>query len=65
MPRLVPIRLAAACALALALLLSSTALAFAKGPVADLRVVGSGGKVRLHVSLFDQSGDVPQIHPIL
>lgn len=45
MPRLVPIRLAAACALALAVVLSSAAMAVAKGPVADLRVVGSGGKV--------------------
>ncbi len=45
MPRLVPIRLAAACALALSLVLFSAAPALAKGPVADLRVVGSGGKV--------------------
>jgi hypothetical protein len=45
MPRLVPIRLAAACALALAIVLSSVAVAAAKGPVAELRVVGSGGKV--------------------
>ncbi|HEY0391228.1 MAG TPA: hypothetical protein VGC63_05920 [Solirubrobacterales bacterium] len=45
MPRLVPFRLAAACALALLLLLSPTALATAKAPRVDLRVVGSGGKV--------------------
>jgi hypothetical protein len=45
MPRLVPIRLAAACALALAIILSSVAVAAAKGPVAELRVVGSGGKI--------------------
>jgi len=45
MPRLVPFRLAAACALATALVLSSVAAAVAKGPVAELRVVGSGGKV--------------------
>ncbi len=57
MPRLIPIRLAAACALALALVLSSTALAFAKGPVADLRVVGSGGKV-LAESSFGAGGDI-------
>jgi Domain of unknown function (DUF4430) len=45
MPRLVPFRLAAACALALMLTLSLVATATAKGPVADLRVVGKGGKV--------------------
>jgi hypothetical protein len=45
MPRLIPSRLAAACALAFVLLLSTAALAAAKGPVADLRVVGGGGKV--------------------
>lgn len=57
MPRLVPIRLAAACALALTLVLSSTALAFAKGPVADLRVIGSGGKVLAERS-FGVGGEV-------
>jgi hypothetical protein len=45
MPRLVPFRLAAACALALLLLLCTAALATAKGTRVDLRVVGSGGKV--------------------
>jgi hypothetical protein len=45
MPRLVPIRLAAACALALASLLSFAAIAAAKGPVVDLRVVGTAGKL--------------------
>jgi len=45
MPRLIPIRLAAVCALALALSLSITAGAVAKGFSADLRVVGSGGKI--------------------
>jgi hypothetical protein len=45
MPRLIPIRLAAACALALVLSLSSSASTFAKGFTADLRVVGSGGKL--------------------
>jgi hypothetical protein len=45
MPRLIPLRLAAACALAFVLMLSTAALAPAKGPVADLRVIGSGGKV--------------------
>jgi hypothetical protein len=45
MPRLVPSRLAAACALALLLALSSAATAAAKGPIVDLRVVGAAGKV--------------------
>jgi hypothetical protein len=45
MPRLIPFRLVAACALAFILVLSTAALAVAKGPVADLRVVGGGGKV--------------------
>jgi hypothetical protein len=45
MPRLVPIRLAAACALALTSMLLLAAAAVAKGPVAELRVVGKGGKV--------------------
>lgn len=45
MPRLVPYRLAAACALALLLTLSLAAGVAAKGPIAELRVVGKGGKV--------------------
>lgn len=45
MPRLIPFRLAAACALALSLTLVFTAVAAAKGLTADLRVVGSGSKV--------------------
>jgi hypothetical protein len=45
MPRLIPFRLAAACALALILSLSIAATAIAKGPLADLRVIGGGGKV--------------------
>lgn len=45
MPRLIPFRLVAACALALILVLSTAALAAAKGPPASLRVVGGGGKV--------------------
>ncbi len=45
MPRLVPTRLAAVCALALMLLLATAALAVAKAPRVELRVVGSGGKV--------------------
>jgi hypothetical protein len=45
MPRLFSFRLVAACALAFILVLSTAALAAAKGPLADLRVIGSGGKV--------------------
>ncbi|MET0305510.1 MAG: hypothetical protein ABW196_04675 [Solirubrobacterales bacterium] len=45
MPRLFSFRLVAACALAFVLVLSTAAVAVAKGPVADLRVIGSGGKV--------------------
>jgi hypothetical protein len=45
MPRSTPIRLAAACVLALVLSLSLTAGAFAKGFSADLRVVGAKGKI--------------------
>lgn len=45
MPRLIPFRPAAVCALAFVLVLSVAAVAAAKGPVAGLRVVGSGGKV--------------------
>ncbi len=45
MPRLIPFRLTAACALAFVLVLSTSALAVAKGTRADLRVVGGGGKV--------------------
>jgi hypothetical protein len=44
MPRLVPFRLIAVCALALLLLLSTAALAAGKGTRVSLRVVGSGGK---------------------
>ncbi len=45
MPRFTPFRPAAACSLALVLSLLFAASAFAKGFSADLRVVGSGGKV--------------------
>ena len=44
MPRIISVRLAAACALAVALSLTIVAGAFAAGS-ADLRVVGSGGKI--------------------
>lgn len=45
MPRIIPFRLAAVCALALSLTLVFAAGAWAKGPLAELRVIGSGGKV--------------------
>jgi len=45
MPRLIPFRLVAACALALVLSLSLAASAAAKGVSAELRVVGKGSKV--------------------
>jgi hypothetical protein len=45
MPRLIPFRLVAACALAFVLVLSTAAIAVAKGTRADLRVIASGGKV--------------------
>lgn len=57
MPRLVPFKLAAACALALISLFSLAAVASAKGPIADLRVVGKGGKV-LDEDSFGTGGKV-------
>ena len=57
MPRLIPFRLAAACALALISSLSLVAVATAKGPVADLRVVGKGGKALAEDS-FGTGGQV-------
>lgn len=45
MPRLIPFRLAAVCALAFAFVLSIAAIAAAKGPLVNLRVVGGGSKV--------------------
>jgi hypothetical protein len=45
MPRLVPFRLGAACALALIAVLCGASLAAAKAPRVNLRVVGSSGKV--------------------
>jgi hypothetical protein len=44
MPRLIPFRLVAACALAFVFALSVTAVAVAKGTRADLRVVNAAGK---------------------
>ncbi len=57
MPRLIPFRLVAACALALILLLSTAALAVAKVP-ADLRVV-AGGKVLAEETLKTGTVSVP------
>jgi len=57
MPRLVPFRLAAACALALVSFFAFAALATAKGPIADLRVVGKNGKVLTEDS-FGSGGEV-------
>lgn len=45
MPRLVPTRLVAACALAFTLVLCTAVVAVAKGPTAKLRVVDSAGKI--------------------
>lgn len=45
MPRLIPFRLAAACALALLIAFAFAAPALAKGPVAEIRVIGGKGKV--------------------
>jgi hypothetical protein len=51
MPRLISFRLAAACALALLVSLCAVAPAVAKGPLANLRVVSSSGKVLAEKSL--------------
>ena len=51
MPRLVPFRLAPRARWLSCSLLSTAAVAVAKGPLADLRVVGSGGKVLAEESL--------------
>jgi hypothetical protein len=59
MPRLIPFRLVAACALAFALALSTAAVAVAKGVPADLRVVGSGGKVLAEKTLITSTTSVP------
>jgi hypothetical protein len=59
MPRLIPFRLAAACALALVAVLSGAALVSAKGVPAELRVVGGGGKVLAEESLPAGTTKVP------
>jgi len=58
MPRLIPFRPAAACALALSLLLPATALAAAKGTPAQLRVV-AGQKVLADTTLRTGTTAVP------
>ena len=57
MPIHVPFRLAAACALALVSMLVLSATAVAKGPIADIRVVGANGK-QLAEDSFGVFGDV-------
>lgn len=59
MPRLIPFRLVAACALAVVLALSTAVVAVAKGVPADLRVVGSGGKVLTEQTLQAGTTSVP------
>lgn len=59
MPRLTPIRLVAACALALALFVSTAAAASAKKVEADLRVVAKGGKVLDEESLKTGPTKIP------
>ncbi|MGB7587533.1 MAG: hypothetical protein WBM00_02375 [Solirubrobacterales bacterium] len=59
MPRLISFRLVASCALALAVVLLATTVAMAKGIPADLRVIGSGGKVLAEESLTTGTTAVP------
>jgi hypothetical protein len=58
MPRLIPFRLVAACALALLLVAATAAIAVAKVP-ADLRVVGGGGKILAEETLKTGTTSVP------
>jgi len=51
MPRLIPSRLVAVCALAFVLVLSTAVAAVAKGTPVDLRVVGGGSKILAEESL--------------
>jgi hypothetical protein len=59
MPTIVPSRLAAACALAVVLLLCTVAVAAAKGVRADLRVVGAGGRALAEETLQTGTTKVP------
>lgn len=58
MPRLIPFRLAAACALALVLSLVPVDAAVGKGVPAELRVVGKGGKVLTEQTLSTGTASV-------
>jgi hypothetical protein len=58
MPRLIPFRLAAACALAFVLFASTAAISAAKVP-AHLRVVGGGGKILAEEALRTGTTSVP------
>ena len=62
MPRLIPSRLAAVCALALTLLLCGAAIAAAKGVPAELRVVGTGGRVLDEQNLRAGTTRLPTSH---
>jgi hypothetical protein len=59
MPRLIPSRLAAVCALALILVLSTAALAVAKGTRAELRVLNAAGKALAEETLQTGTTTVP------
>jgi hypothetical protein len=59
MPRIALPRLAAACALTIALLFSTVAIAVAKGTRADLRVVGAGGKALVEETLQTRTAKIP------
>lgn len=59
MPRLIPSRLVAACALAFVIVLSTAAFAVAKGVSADLRVVGKGGTVLADETLSTSTTALP------
>lgn len=59
MPRLIPFRLVAACALAFVLVLSTAAIAVAKGTRADLRVVNGSGKLLAEKTLQTGTTTVP------
>src|SRR6476659_10032963 len=59
MPRIALPRLAAACALAITVLLCAVAVASAKGVSADLRVVGAGGKALAEETLQTGTTKIP------
>ena len=59
MPRLIPNRLLAVCVLAFVLVLCVTTVAVAKGTSANLRVVGSGGKILDEETLSTGTTSIP------